>query len=217
MKLKQSVLGLGTCFVLTSCATVFNAAYNGQVKFESQPEGALVVIDRGFPTCFTPCHIEVAMDRPHTFSMSLPGYTQIDGTLERKVAGTFWLNGILGVAGLVTSSLDWFTDSMWVLKKDSVAATLQPSGSKESYKSKVSGIALQTERVPAEFKTRIEQSLTPEKIREEIQKNFGVMSKEERASMTERLFYYMWQMEQQGVEADLETAITQEKARRQRN
>lgn len=217
MTVKRIALLLGMSLGLTHCATVFNGAYNGQVSFESQPEGALVVIDKGYPSCYTPCHLQVAMDRPHSYAMTIPGYLPNQGTLERKVAGTFWLNGILGVAGLMTSSMDWFTDSMWVLKKNTIAVTLQPAGAKGESQPKQLPQPHVQQVAPPEFKAKIAQSIPPEKMRDEVQKNFGVMSKEERAALSERLEFFMWQMEQQGVEPDLETAITREKARRERN
>ena len=117
-----SILG----FLLNSCATIFSGT--GQViNFNSNPQGAEVIVNGNSINQITPCHIELArkvkvskynLKNEYTYVFRKDGYNDVKVQDYRKINEIVWLNCATTVFALFTIPIDFITGAAYYYNGD---------------------------------------------------------------------------------------------------
>jgi hypothetical protein len=119
-------------FWLSACATIFNSK-QPSMEIQTTPPGAKVVVGENVINCTSPCKENLKTVDSLPVIITIPGHSEFRGTISRNMSAYFWINGILGLTGLVGMGVDYLTDSMWAWEDFSVV--LAPFSENEENKS----------------------------------------------------------------------------------
>jgi hypothetical protein len=106
-------------FWLSACATIFNSK-QPSMEIQTTPPGAKVSVGENVINCTSPCNENLKTVDSLPVIITMPGHSEFRGTISRNMSAYFWINGILGLTGLIGMGVDYLTDSMWAWEDFSV-------------------------------------------------------------------------------------------------
>ena len=139
---------------LTGCASIISGRTQ-EVSFASNPEGTTVTVN-GRIIGKTPLTVNLQKKSGQSLVFSKDGYKTLSMQLETSIDGWFWGNIVLG--GVIGSTTDGITGSVYKYAPSQYMVTLEPDGTnKIDGKSALSDQQKAKEYIVVAYKSLIEE------------------------------------------------------------
>jgi hypothetical protein len=198
---------------LAGCCTVFNSR-ESEVKFESEPAGASILIEGEVRCKATPCSVTLSSDKSYTVQAKLGDTDLGEKRLRRGIHPLFWVNaaGILVSPFLLIGfGVDYMTGKMWRLSRRPIKFVLpknqQVTAPPPPVPEPEREVSCPKPR-DGDLLRRIQLRFPTEVLNEEIQRFRGDISPEAQNCTRNRLWRALMSMELQGRRLDLDEAFS---------